>query len=283
MATALREASGNLGAPYATGERVEAILYQARADAGRFLELLGRRRDLRRQHDDPRLRALPHRVARLARGRQDPRQPPRPRRRRRPVGRARRRPRLRARLDRRHRRSSPRPRRPRAQARRPRARRGVRVRLERRRLDHRREAGRRARARTPARSRGSTPCTTRRTSPSTSRRSAATCCSARRTSSAGRTWAWPTDGTTCSSPGGPTRRAPPSTSPVGRRFETGTAPYELLAGFSATIAYLDSLGGLEPLRDYERELGRRFLDGAARTTSPSTACRRWRVACRRSC
>ena len=37
MATALREASGNLGAPYATGERVEAILYQARADAGRFL------------------------------------------------------------------------------------------------------------------------------------------------------------------------------------------------------------------------------------------------------
>ena len=37
MAAALREASGNLGAPYATGERVEAILYQARADAGRFL------------------------------------------------------------------------------------------------------------------------------------------------------------------------------------------------------------------------------------------------------
>ena len=32
--------------------------------------------------------------------------------------------------------------------------------------------------------------------------------------------------------------------PVGRRFETGTLPYELLAGFSATIGYLDSLGGI---------------------------------------
>ena len=47
----------------------------------------------------------------------------------------------------------------------------------------------------------------------------------------------------------------------GRRFEPGTAPYELLAGFSATIAYLESLGGMEALRAYERELGQRFLDG----------------------
>ena len=59
----------------------------------------------------------------------------------------------------------------------------------------------------------------------------------------------------------PYKARPASTSPVGRRFETGTAPYELLAGFSAAVSYLDSLGGLEPLRDYERELGRRFLDG----------------------
>ena len=80
----------------------------------------------------------------------------------------------------------------------------------------------------------------------------------------------------------PYKARPASTSPVGRRFETGTAPYELLAGFSATIAYLDSLGGLEPLRDYERELGRRFLDGLP-TTSRSTASRRWRAASRRSC
>ena len=58
----------------------------------------------------------------------------------------------------------------------------------------------------------------------------------------------------------PYKARPAGTTPVGRKFETGTAPYELLAGFSATIAYLDSLGGLEPLRDYERALGQRFLD-----------------------
>jgi cysteine desulfurase family protein (TIGR01976 family) len=59
----------------------------------------------------------------------------------------------------------------------------------------------------------------------------------------------------------PYKARPAGTTPVGRKFETGTAPYELLAGFSATIAYLDSLGGLEALRPYERELGQRFLDG----------------------
>jgi cysteine desulfurase family protein (TIGR01976 family) len=53
---------------------------------------------------------------------------------------------------------------------------------------------------------------------------------------------------------------PAGSTPVGRKFETGTAPYELLAGFSATIAYLDSLGGMEVLREYERGLGQRFLD-----------------------
>jgi cysteine desulfurase family protein (TIGR01976 family) len=53
---------------------------------------------------------------------------------------------------------------------------------------------------------------------------------------------------------------PAGSTPVGRKFETGTAPYELLAGFSATIAYLDSLGGMEVLSEYERGLGQRFLD-----------------------
>jgi cysteine desulfurase family protein (TIGR01976 family) len=53
---------------------------------------------------------------------------------------------------------------------------------------------------------------------------------------------------------------PAGSVPVGRKFETGTAPYELLAGFSATIAYLDSLGGMAPLREYERMLGARFLE-----------------------
>jgi cysteine desulfurase family protein (TIGR01976 family) len=59
----------------------------------------------------------------------------------------------------------------------------------------------------------------------------------------------------------PYKARPAGTTPVGRRFETGTAPYELLAGFSATIAYLDSIGGLEVVRAYERDLGQRFLDG----------------------
>ena len=53
---------------------------------------------------------------------------------------------------------------------------------------------------------------------------------------------------------------PAGSNPVGRKFETGTAPYELLAGFSATIAYLDSLGGLAVLREYERMLGARLLE-----------------------
>ena len=58
----------------------------------------------------------------------------------------------------------------------------------------------------------------------------------------------------------PYKARPSATTPVGRRFEPGTAPYELLAGFSATIAYLESLGGMEVLNAYERELGRRFLE-----------------------
>jgi cysteine desulfurase family protein (TIGR01976 family) len=52
---------------------------------------------------------------------------------------------------------------------------------------------------------------------------------------------------------------PAASTPVGRKFETGTPPFELLAGFSATIAYLESLGGIAPLRDHERALGARFL------------------------
>src|SRR5438876_10323111 len=37
IALALRDASGNIGAPYETGRRVERIVERARADAGRFL------------------------------------------------------------------------------------------------------------------------------------------------------------------------------------------------------------------------------------------------------
>ena len=51
------------------------------------------------------------------------------------------------------------------------------------------------------------------------------------------------------------------------RFETGTLPYELLAGFSATIAYLDTIGGMEQIRTYERELGERFFAGLPENVS----------------
>ncbi len=58
----------------------------------------------------------------------------------------------------------------------------------------------------------------------------------------------------------PYKARPAASSPVGRKFEPGTAPYELLAGFSATIGYLESLGGMPAIAAYERELGQRFLD-----------------------
>ncbi len=59
----------------------------------------------------------------------------------------------------------------------------------------------------------------------------------------------------------PYKARPAPVEPIGRSFEPGTASYELLAGFSATIAYLESIGGMESIREYERELGQRFLDG----------------------
>jgi cysteine desulfurase family protein (TIGR01976 family) len=48
--------------------------------------------------------------------------------------------------------------------------------------------------------------------------------------------------------------------PVGGRFETGTLAHELLAGFVAAVAYLDGLGW-DGIRQHERALGQRFLDG----------------------
>jgi len=63
----------------------------------------------------------------------------------------------------------------------------------------------------------------------------------------------------------PYKARPSSREPVARRFETGTPAYELLAGFSATLAYLDSLGGLAVLREYERDLGNRLLAGLPET------------------
>jgi cysteine desulfurase family protein (TIGR01976 family) len=58
----------------------------------------------------------------------------------------------------------------------------------------------------------------------------------------------------------PYKVRPAPMNPLGRRFETGTQPYELLAGFNATIDYLDSIGGFDAIVPYERALGQRFLD-----------------------
>ena len=56
----------------------------------------------------------------------------------------------------------------------------------------------------------------------------------------------------------PTRRGRQD-APRGRRFETGTLPYEMLAGFNATVDYLHDIGGWEAIVPYERELGERFV------------------------
>ena len=58
----------------------------------------------------------------------------------------------------------------------------------------------------------------------------------------------------------PYKARPAPTSPLGRRFETGTLPYELLAGFNASIDYLGEIGGMDVIVPYERSLGERFLD-----------------------
>jgi cysteine desulfurase family protein (TIGR01976 family) len=59
----------------------------------------------------------------------------------------------------------------------------------------------------------------------------------------------------------PYKARPVGLDPVGHRFETGTLPYELLGGLLATYAYLDSLGGMARLSEWERLLGERVLAG----------------------
>jgi cysteine desulfurase family protein (TIGR01976 family) len=61
----------------------------------------------------------------------------------------------------------------------------------------------------------------------------------------------------------PYKVRPAPNDPLGRRFETGTQAWELLAGFNATIDYLHSIGGLDAIVPYERSLGQRFVDGAS--------------------
>jgi cysteine desulfurase family protein (TIGR01976 family) len=58
----------------------------------------------------------------------------------------------------------------------------------------------------------------------------------------------------------PYKVRPAPTEPLGKRFETGTLAYELLAGFVAAVEYVWSLGW-DDIAAWERELGSRFLAG----------------------
>jgi selenocysteine lyase/cysteine desulfurase len=63
------------------------------------------------------------------------------------------------------------------------------------------------------------------------------------------------------------RVRPASETPPGHRFETGTQPHESVAGATAAIDYLRSLGdgsldtAFERIQAHEDSLSRRFIDG----------------------
>ena len=58
----------------------------------------------------------------------------------------------------------------------------------------------------------------------------------------------------------PYKVRPAPNEPLGHRYETGTLPHELLAGFVAAVDYFQSLGW-DAIQAWERELGERFLAG----------------------
>jgi cysteine desulfurase family protein (TIGR01976 family) len=58
----------------------------------------------------------------------------------------------------------------------------------------------------------------------------------------------------------PYKVGPAENEPVAHRFETGTLSHEAIAGTTAAVEYIESLGW-EAIRGHERELGARFLDG----------------------
>jgi len=58
----------------------------------------------------------------------------------------------------------------------------------------------------------------------------------------------------------PYKVRPSADEPVGHRYELGTLPHELLAGFVAAVDYVDSLGW-DAIVAHERALGERFLAG----------------------
>ncbi len=70
----------------------------------------------------------------------------------------------------------------------------------------------------------------------------------------------------------PYKVRPAPDQPIGHRYETGTLPHELLAGFTATVDYIGSIGW-DAIRAHERELGERFLAGlpeSCRLVGPPT-------------
>jgi len=58
----------------------------------------------------------------------------------------------------------------------------------------------------------------------------------------------------------PYKVRPAPEEPPGHRFETGTLPHELLAGFVAAVDYMESIGW-EAIQAHEHELGERLLAG----------------------
>ena len=58
----------------------------------------------------------------------------------------------------------------------------------------------------------------------------------------------------------PYKVRPAADEAVGHRFETGTLAHESLAGFTAAVEYIESLGW-GAIQAHELELGQRFLDG----------------------
>ena len=58
----------------------------------------------------------------------------------------------------------------------------------------------------------------------------------------------------------PYKVRPQSEEPFGHRFETGTQPFELLAGMVAAVEYVESIGW-DAITSWERTLGERFLEG----------------------
>lgn len=65
----------------------------------------------------------------------------------------------------------------------------------------------------------------------------------------------------------PYKARPSGAKPVGHGFETGTLPYELLAGLLATFSYLNGIGGIGEIEAWEHGLGERLLAGLPAETT----------------